>query len=141
MRFITNRMMLRSAHQRELFVAGIVAGICVIAALTGYFFAPPSLDKNAPRILFATTGGPVVFPHRLHYLESGGGLGCTDCHHNEDADTATMTGMNCRACHYGNPEVVETVCADGGEHPRCIGRNCLVCHDGEDCTFCHRKTP
>ncbi|MBN1760359.1 MAG: cytochrome c3 family protein [Chitinispirillaceae bacterium] len=135
------RMSFQSAHYREFLIAGVVGGICFIVALTGFFFIPPSLDRNSPRILFSTSGGQVLFPHRHHFEENGGAFDCADCHHNEGADTVTMTGMECRACHYGNPDIVETVCADDGEHPRCIGRKCLVCHDGEDCTFCHRKTP
>jgi len=127
------------SHRIAFSVSGLLLLIALIAALTGYAIRPPREQKNPPRVLLPTAGGPVLLSHRLHSDESGAALDCADCHHNEDADTATMAGMNCRSCHYNNPDVVETVCADNETHPRCIGMKCLVCHEGEDCTFCHRK--
>ncbi len=126
-------------HRIAFVVSALLLLIALIAAFTGYALRPPQLPKNPPRVLLPTAGGPVLLPHRLHSDESGAALDCADCHHNEDADMATMSGMNCRACHYENPDIVETVCADNETHPRCIGTQCLVCHEGEDCTFCHRK--
>ena len=127
------------SHRIAFRISVLLLLIALAAAVTGYAIRPPLVQKNPPRMLFPSAGGPVLFPHRLHTEASGAALDCADCHHNEDADTATMSGMNCRACHYNNPDVVETVCADNETHPRCIGMKCLVCHEGEDCTFCHRK--
>ena len=129
------------SHRVALSATGTLFLLCLLTSLAGYVFTAPRPEKNPPRVLFSTAGGNVLFSHREHFHEEGAGLGCTDCHHNEAADTATLAGMDCRSCHYGNPDVVETVCADDAAHPRCIGRQCLACHDGEECTFCHRKRP
>jgi hypothetical protein len=128
-----------SLHRIAMVVSVAVLAITLVATITGYGLLQPQLPKNPPLLLLPTAGGPVLLPHRLHIEESGAALDCADCHHNEDADTVTMAGMNCRKCHYNNPDVVEAVCADNETHPRCIGMKCLVCHEGEDCTFCHRK--
>jgi hypothetical protein len=129
----------RLVHRVAFRLSALLLVIAFISAVTGYALRPPRVPKNPPRVLLPTAGGPVLFSHRLHTEESGAALDCADCHHNVDADTVTMAGMNCRACHYENPDIVETVCADNETHPRCIGTQCLVCHEGEDCTFCHRK--
>ena len=138
---IRDRVTIRSLHRSELLVVALTGCFTFISAVIGYAILPSSPEKNPPRVLFSTAGGRVLFSHRHHFDGKGAALDCTDCHHNEEADTATLTGMDCRSCHYGNPDVVETVCADGATHQRCIGRQCLICHDGEECAFCHRKRP
>ena len=119
--------------------AGTLLAVCLMVTLFGYFFQPPLKKQKPPHVLFLTNGGPVLFPHQRHSHKDGGAFDCTECHHKLEEDTVTADKMRCRSCHYDNPDIVETVCADGAAHPRCIGRRCNACHEGEACTFCHRK--
>ena len=130
---------IKMPHRNELIVTAVLFTGALTGVLCGYGLIAPQPAKNPPRILMATTGGPVLFPHRHHSDTDGPQFACADCHHNEEADADSLTAMNCRACHYSNPDIVETVCADDKIHPRCIGRSCRSCHEGEECTFCHRK--
>lgn len=82
----------------------------------------------------------MVFPHNHHQSDSGSAVACADCHHKANpAAKIDAAQMKCRTCHYSTADAMEKVCADEVMHPRCIGKHCLKCHDGEECTFCHRK--
>ena len=111
--------------------------VCCMVAFFGYCIHPPQVAHEPSHVLFPSNGGPVLFPHGHHRQESG--AECADCHHNYDSTEQTV--RRCRICHYNDPDIVETVCADGNNHPRCVGRKCNTCHEGEECTFCHRKQP
>lgn len=121
--------------------SGTLFAVCVVVAFYGYFLKPPLKKRAAPHILLATAAGPVLFPHLHHSHKDGGAFDCSECHHKIGEDTATVDLMRCRSCHYDDPDVVETVCADNTQHPRCIGRRCNACHEGEECSFCHRRQP
>jgi hypothetical protein len=127
------------SHLNEFLVAVLLFTVCFLITVCGYSCYAPRQEKNPPRVLFSTNGGEVLFPHRHHSDVSGGGFDCTECHHNEESDIDSLVQMSCRECHYRNPEIVEIVCADDTTHPRCIGKKCQSCHEGEECTFCHRK--
>ncbi|MBN1307015.1 MAG: cytochrome c3 family protein [Chitinispirillaceae bacterium] len=124
-----------------MLVAMAVLSVCCAVALYGYWVHPPRAAHEPPHILFSSNGGPVLFPHGHHRQDSGAAIECAECHHTSDSGTNTAAEMQCRECHYDDPEVVEAVCADDNIHPRCIGKQCNNCHDGEACTFCHRKQP
>lgn len=121
--------------------AGALLAVCLMIALYGYFLKPPPEKHKPPHVLFTTNGGPVLFPHLRHSHEDGGAFDCIECHHSLEEDTDSADVMRCRGCHYDDPDIVETVCADDAAHPRCIGRRCNACHEGEACIFCHRKQP
>jgi hypothetical protein len=122
----------------------LCAAVLLAVSIYGYKIAPPHKPDKPPAVFFPANGVPVVFPHLHHSDDSGGAFECTECHHKYDPAAKDSTemdgknGMDCRACHYNNADVVETVCADDPIHPRCIGKKCLSCHEGEECTFCHR---
>jgi hypothetical protein len=106
----------------------------VVIALWGYCFE----QKADPiRVVFITKGGPVVFDHLEHASPEGYELECESCHHNYSAEEENEDSaiMNCRECHYSKK--LTTVCEDADVHKRCIGENCMQCHE-ENCEFCHQ---
>lgn len=113
--------------------------LCCSFFLYGYFINPPSLPKNPPEIVLHTTAGPIVFSHRHHFSDDGAAIGCSDCHHNSSGAEDESSEMNCRKCHYDDKDLAEAACSDDATHPRCVGKQCATCHDGEECSFCHRK--
>lgn len=128
-------------HRNEFVVAVVLFVVCLSAGIYGYFIKPPKLPDNPTNIVLSNNGGTVLFTHKQHFDEDGGAFECETCHHNYDPEEQPPSEMNCRVCHYNEPDVVETVCNDDATHPRCIGKQCNECHDGEECTFCHRTAP
>jgi len=120
-------------------VSFVILLILFAIALYGYVLRPPSKPANPPDVLFTSSNGPVLFPHAHHIDENGAAIECTDCHHKSSGDEKDTVEMKCRACHYSDPDIAEVVCPDDPVHPRCIGKQCMSCHDGEECVFCHRK--
>jgi hypothetical protein len=121
-----------------IIVATGIGALCGAIAITGFIIRPPRESKNHSHVFFETNGGPVLFPHMHHSDDNGGAIECAECHHKYDAADKSPQTMKCRACHYDDPDVKETACADSDAHPRCIGKKCNTCHEGESCTFCHR---
>jgi len=112
---------------------------CFSILVYGYFVKPPLKAAHPSEILLPSKAGPVLFTHTLHSRDDGAAIACTDCHHNGSGAENDSSEMKCRNCHYNDKDIVETVCADDTNHPRCIGKKCSTCHDGETCNFCHRE--
>ncbi|MFH1242396.1 MAG: cytochrome c3 family protein [Pseudomonadota bacterium] len=95
---------------------------------------PPLPDT----VKFNTDGGLVTFNHKVHMGEDVGEP-CLACHHEFKGGEA-MKGMsmekNCRACHYKLADKIPEGKDDN--HVRYIGMNCARCHDGKDCSLCHK---
>jgi hypothetical protein len=100
-------------------------------------FARPKPPKT---LEFTTDGGPVAFDHFTHSSKEGYDLECATCHHGYNAENAKTYPMNCRRCHYNKK--YEPICKDADTHARCIGKNCLSCHEdgSEDCSICHGES-
>lgn len=104
-------------------------------AIYGYWFIPLKKHLNPNNVIFHSKGGNVLFPHHYHYDGERADIECSDCHHNCDS-TFQNCKMRCRDCHYKKNYVNK--CKDKN-HPRCIGKQCIVCHEGESCSFCHQE--
>ena len=128
-------------HGKGFVVTAVLFLICLGAALYGYLIKPPALPENPVNIMLPNSGGPVLFTHKQHYDENEEAIDCELCHHNFDPEEQPPSEMNCRVCHYNDAEVAEEICIDDETHPRCIGMQCNECHDGEECSFCHRESP
>lgn len=126
-------------HFVSLRVTVIGALFCAACSIYGFLMQYPAPD-NPRNILLPSEAGAVVFYHFHHFEDEGGAFECADCHHNYDPEEASAEEeQRCRTCHYDDPEIVAMVCSEDPTHPRCVGRKCNECHDGESCTFCHRK--
>ena len=118
------------SNRRILLGVGII--VAIIIAVLAYALEK---EKEPVRIAFSTKGGGVIFNHQNHTsLEN---IKCEDCHHNYDPTGKDSGSMNCRKCHYSKE--FEEICQDESVHKRCIGKNCLECHEpgSVDCNFCH----
>ncbi|MBN1576838.1 MAG: cytochrome c3 family protein [Chitinispirillaceae bacterium] len=135
------RSLIAALHSPAMLGATTLLSACCVVAFYGYQMHPPLMAYEPPHVIFPSNGGPVLFPHGHHRQDSGAAIECIECHHKLDPEAKTAAPMKCRICHYNDPDIVETVCADDKTHPRCVGIKCNTCHDGEKCTFCHRKQP
>jgi hypothetical protein len=117
-------------------VAFITAALLLIIGIAGYAFQKP---QQLIRVLFKTTGGPVVLDHVFHSSEDAAGIECTECHHNiEGEENPAPEDYNCKTCHYDDPDIAEAACAEAPVHKRCIGQNCVQCHEDSECSYCHQ---
>lgn len=120
----------------EKLFTSILFVVCAVVGLAGFTLSHRS--EQPQRIWFAAGGGDVIFDHAYHAALSE----CSACHHNlSDDSDASASEMNCRRCHY-HGEGREVVCDD--PHPRCVGANCVACHDGlgdamSQCGACHLR--
>lgn len=91
------------------------------------------------RVRFETDGGIVVFDHFKHSSADGYDLECATCHHGYKEENKNSFPMSCRRCHYNKK--YESICENADTHTRCIGKNCLSCHEdgADDCTICHTE--
>ncbi len=110
----------------------VIIVICAVLGIIGYSMKS---SGNPIRVLFKTSGGPVVFDHREHIEYE---IECKDCHHEIDEKED-----NCRACHNKGNEDYKDLCEDRPIHKLCIGANCIDCHkendlDTDDCKACHQ---
>jgi hypothetical protein len=100
-----------------------------------------SFKKTAApkKVEFAADSGAVVFNHFAHADPDEYGLDCTECHHGYTKENKKIFPMNCRRCHYNTKYV--KICEDADTHARCIGKNCMNCHEdgADDCTICHKE--
>lgn len=99
-------------------------------------FKRPQAPKT---VKFETDGGPVIFDHFTHASADGYELECESCHHGYTEENKKSLPMNCRRCHYNKK--YEPICENADTHARCIGKNCLNCHEdgADDCTICHKE--
>ena len=109
----------------------IAYGILVVCLLVGvvcYAAFPVERPDEPVRIMFKSTAGDILFSHKVHISESGYGLECVNCHHEDEDDPGS-----CSECHDGESDVSR---ADAF-HGQCKG-----CHEDEDagpvqCSGCH----
>ncbi len=102
-------------------VVFLVVGVACYAAL-------PDAPEEPVRIMFQSKAGSVLFDHSGHLSESGYGLECVSCHH-EDEDAPT----SCGECHNEDSDV---------NRPDAFHGQCKGCHEDEGagpvkCAGCH----
>jgi hypothetical protein len=95
--------------------------------------------KSPKTVTFDTDGGRVVFDHFTHASADGYDLSCDTCHHGYKPDKKSSFPMNCRRCHYNKK--YSSICEEADAHTRCIGKNCVDCHEdgAENCEICHKE--
>ena len=109
-------------------IAYVVMVVCFLVGVVCYG-AYSGISPDEPvRIMFKSTAGSILFDHKGHLSESGYGIDCGLCHHEDEDDPAS-----CSDCHDGDSDVNR---ADAF-HGQCKG-----CHEEEDagpvqCSECH----
>jgi hypothetical protein len=107
-----------------LLIAGLAIGVVCYAALT------PEKPEEPVRIMLKATAGKVLLDHKTHAAEDGYGVGCEDCHHEEQDETMSCSGEDCHG-----PESDPT-------RANAFHMNCQGCHEEVgagpvECATCH----
>ena len=107
--------------------AYILVVIFFLVGVICYAAFPEDVPDEPVRIMFQSTAGSVLFDHQGHLSDSGYGLECESCHH-EDYDDP----QSCGECH-NEDEDVSRVDAFHGQ--------CKGCHEEDsgpvECSECH----
>ncbi|MBW1720900.1 MAG: cytochrome c3 family protein [Deltaproteobacteria bacterium] len=119
--------------RKEQIVAYWIAGIFFVIGVVCYAAFPEKAPEQPVRIMFKSTGGKVLFSHKVHTSDEGYGIECMDCHHDleEEGDLPAA----CGECH--EPDSEDPMKRSDALHTQCIG-----CHKEEgggpvDCNECH----
>jgi len=109
-------------------IAYVVLVVCFLVGMVCYAALPEGVPDEPVRIMFKSTAGSILFDHKGHLSDSGYGIGCGGCHHEDEDDP-----VSCGECHDADSEVDR---ADAF-HGQCKG-----CHEEEDagpvqCSECH----
>ena len=112
----------------ERAIAYCILVVCILVGVVCYGAFPEEAPDEPVRIMFDSTAGSILFDHREHLSESGYGLDCVSCHHEDEDDPAA-----CGDCHDEDADVGR---ADAF-HGQCKG-----CHEEAeagpvDCSSCH----
>lgn len=120
--------------KKEQLVAFWVAGIFFVIGVVCYAAFPAKAPEQPLRIMFKSTGGKVLFDHKIHVSEEGYGYTCTDCHHDIEAEGETPSA--CGECHMSD---------NGDDAPKksdALHTQCIGCHKDSGggpakCDACH----
>ncbi len=115
--------------KKERIIGYCLAVIFLVVGIVCYAAFPQKTPDQPVRIMLKSSAGNILFDHKGHASETGYGINCGDCHH-EDADEPAA----CGDCH--EPESEEVKRSDAF-HTQCKG-----CHEDEDagpvqCAECH----
>ena len=108
----------------ERAIAYCILVVCILVGVVCYGAFPERAPDEPVRIMFHSKAGSVLFDHTGHVSESGYGLDCGRCHHDDDDDPQAWG-----ECH-------EEARSDVF-HAQCLG-----CHEEEQagpvlCSECH----
>jgi hypothetical protein len=109
-------------------IAYCLAVVCFLVGVVCYAAFPEVEPSEPVRIMFDSSAGSVLFNHRGHMSESGYGLDCVSCHHEDEDDP-----QSCSECHNEEADVSRADALHG---------QCRGCHEEEDagpvqCSECH----
>jgi hypothetical protein len=115
----------------------------MIVGVIGYAAAPAKTPDQPIRIMYKTVAGKVLFDHKTHFVASGYGLACKDCHHHpEDDEEAAL--VSCGSCHQIPPEgeTVPKSCTDCHEPDEIEDTEILTRSDAfhKQCENCHQES-
>ena len=122
--------------QKEKVIAYCTGIILLIVGVVCYAAFPEGQPEEPVRIMFKSTGGKVLFSHKVHSTDDGYGFDCTDCHHMWDKDEGEKP-VSCSECHMTESEDGDVPKLSDALHQQCKG-----CHeDGGSgpvaCSNCH----
>lgn len=118
--------------KKEQIIAYWIAGVFFVVGVVCYAAFPDQSPEQPVRIMFKSTGGKVLFSHKVHAADEGYGIECMECHHDiEEGETPA----SCSECHS----------ADGEDSPKrsdVFHAQCIECHDEmgggpAKCAECH----
>ena len=112
---------------------GIALALMAIMFLLGvvcYAAFSQEPPEEPVRIVFKTTAGKVLFDHKTHTIDDGYGIGCDDCHHEEQDESMSCSGEDCH-----NPD-------SDPNRADALHSNCKDCHEDSgagpvECAACH----
>ena len=100
----------------EQSLAFCLAAVLLVVGVVCYAAYPQKAPEEPVRLMFKTSAGSILFDHKTHASDDGYGLGCDECHHEEQDDTMSCSGeychgpdsdpkrgdalhINCKGCH------------------------------------------
>ena len=113
--------------------------ICFLFVGVLCYAAFPAKTPDKPiRLMFDVTAGKVLFDHKTHYVETGYGLSCGDCHHTL-SEEEYADAQSCSECHEPDEGDEEVPKRADAFHLQCTG-----CHEEygsgpleKECSACH----
>lgn len=116
--------------KKETTLALALMAILLVVGVVCYAGFPQEAPEEPLRMMFKTTAGSILFDHNTHTGDSGYGLACDDCHHEEQDETMSCSGEDCHG-----PD-------SDPKRGDAFHMNCKGCHeDGEagpvECAQCH----
>jgi len=127
--------------KKERIIACCAAVALFIVGVVCYAAFPDKQPEDKPvRIMFQSTAGKVLFPHKGHLTKEKYGLECIDCHRYWDKDKREKP-ISCNECHSVKEAVEKKPKRADALHKRCMG-----CHEdtghgpghlANECSLCH----
>jgi Zn finger protein HypA/HybF involved in hydrogenase expression len=116
----------------ERTIAYCLAAICLVVGVICYTAFAKKAPEEPLRIMFKSTGGNVLFDHKMHLSDSGYGFACDDCHH--ELEDENDKPVSCSTCHTSEGD-------DAPKRSDALHTQCKDCHDASggpvDCDACH----
>lgn len=116
-------------------VYGVTIGLLVVA-VASYAAFPPKPPERPVRIAFHNVAGKVIFDHHRHWVESGYGLSCGECHHTLSPEEYAQAG-SCTECHELEEGDEAMPKRSDAIHQQCIGCHREYGAGPMECAQCH----
>jgi hypothetical protein len=122
--------------RKEKVIAYCAGIILLIVGVVCYAAFPGRQPEEPVRIMIKSTGGKVLFSHKVHLSDDDYGFDCTDCHHMWEEDSEERP-VSCSECH-----MIESEEEGFPKRSDALHRQCIGCHeDGGsgpvECSSCH----
>ncbi len=119
--------------KKERTIAYCLAAVMLVVGVVCYAAFPKKTPEEPIRIMLKSTGGNVLFDHKVHLADSGYGIACEDCHH--DIENAGDKPSPCGKCHKADNAEEAPKLSDA------FHKLCVTCHkEGGgpvNCAQCH----
>lgn len=116
--------------KNEQTLAFVLAAVLLAVGVVCYAAFPPKAPEQPVRMVFKTIAGTILFDHKAHTSDTGIGLACDDCHHEEQDGSKSCSGADCHGSE------------NAPKRSEVLHANCKGCHEDNgagpvECAECH----